>query len=105
MAIKISYEEELRVIGQTLESKGISICEITCLPERYVIHAVANQSGSASKKLLGFLRSSGNSETYSFTLSSAEIKRQGGIGKAVYFRVARQFSPSLECAGYGGCVP
>jgi hypothetical protein len=81
VAIKISYEEELRVIGQTLESKGISICEITCLPERYVIHAVANQSGSASKKLLGFLRSSGNSETYSFTLSSAEIKRQAELAK------------------------
>jgi len=81
VAIKISYEEELRVIGQTLESKGISIFEITCLPERYVIHAVVNQSGSASKKLLGFLRSSGNSETYSFTLSSAEIKRQAELAK------------------------
>ena len=81
MAIKISYEEELRVIGQTLESKGISIFEITCLPERYVIHAVANQSGSASKKLLGFLRSPSKSETYSFTLSSAEIKWQAELAK------------------------
>jgi len=46
-----------------------------------VIHAVANQSGSASKKLLGFLRSPSNSETYSFTLSSAEIKRQAELAK------------------------
>ena len=81
MAVKTYYEEELRVIGQTVESKEISVFEITCLPERYVIHAVPNQSGSVSKKLLGFLRSPSNSETYSFTLSSAEIKRQAQLAK------------------------
>jgi len=77
----MSYEEELRVIGQTLESKGISVFEITCLPERYVIHAVPHPSGSASKKLLAFLRSSSNSETYSFILSSVEIKRHAKSAK------------------------
>ena len=81
MAGKISYEEELRVIGQILESKAISIFEITCLPERYVIHAEPKPSGSASKKLLGFLPLSTNSETYSFTLSSAEIKRHAKLAK------------------------
>jgi len=81
VTVKIFYKQELRVIGQTLESKGISVFEITCLPERYVIHAVPNPSGSASKRLLGFLRSASNSETFSFTLSSAEIKRHAGLAK------------------------
>jgi hypothetical protein len=81
VAVKTSYAEELRVIGQTLESKGISVFEITCLPERYVIHAVPNPSAGASKKLLGFLRSPINAETYSFTLSSIEIKRHAKLAK------------------------
>ncbi|HEY1234107.1 MAG TPA: hypothetical protein VGH22_12090 [Candidatus Binatia bacterium] len=81
MAAKTLYKEELRIIGHTLESKGISVFEITCLPERYVIHAVPNPSGSASKKLLGFLRSASNSDTYSFTLTSVEIIRHAELAK------------------------
>ena len=81
MAVKNCYAAELRFIGQTLESKGISVFEITCLPERYVIHAVPNPSGGASQKLLGFLRSPINAETYSFTLSSIEIKRHAQLAK------------------------
>jgi len=81
VAVKISYEEELRAIGETLESKGISVFEITCLPERYVIHSVPGPSGSASKKLLGFLRSRTNAENSSFTLSSVEIKRHAKLAQ------------------------
>jgi len=76
MAVRRFYEEELRVIGQTLEAKGISIFEITSLPERYLIQGVCNQSGSPGKRLVGFLRSSNGSNSDSFTLSLAEINKR-----------------------------
>ena len=76
MDVKRSYEKELRVIGQTLERKGISVFEITSLPERYLIQGVPNKSGSPGKKLLGFLRSSNGSHSDSFTLSLAEINKR-----------------------------
>jgi hypothetical protein len=76
MAVERSYEKELRVIGLALETKRISVFEITSLPERYLIRGVPSKSGSVEKRLLGFLRSPGNSDTQSFTLSLAKINRE-----------------------------
>jgi len=82
VAVKRSYEEELRVVGQTLEAKGISVFEITSLPGRYLIQGAGKQSGSLGKKLAGFLGSTSSSNSHSFTLNLAEInKRQANMAK------------------------
>ena len=83
MAVRRSYEEELRVVGQTLEAKGISVFEITSLPERYLIQGERKKSGSLGKKLAGFLGSTSSSNSHSFTLNLAEInKRQANMAKS-----------------------
>jgi len=82
VAVRRSYEEELRVIGRTLEAKEISFFEITSLRERYLIQGVGKQSGSTGKKLVDFFRSR-SSNSYSFTLTLSEInKRQGEMAKS-----------------------
>ena len=82
MAVRRSYEQELRVVGQTLEAKGISVFEITSLPERYLIQGERNKSASAGKKFLGLLPLPSASDSFSFTLSLAEInKRQANTAK------------------------
>jgi hypothetical protein len=88
MAVRRFYEEELRVIGQTLEAKGISIFEITSLPERYLIRGVHDRSGSTGKKLLGFLQSPSTSDSHSFTLSLAEINEHRA-------EIAKRATPAL----------
>jgi len=83
VAVRRSYEEELRVVGQTLEAKGISVFEITSLPERYLIQGERKKSGSLGKKLAGFLGSTSSSNSHSFTLNLAEInKRQANMAKS-----------------------
>ena len=82
MADRRSYEEELRVVGLTLEAKGISVFEITSLPGRYLIQGAGKQSGSSDKKFLGLLPLLSASDSCSFTWSLAEInKRQAEIAK------------------------
>jgi hypothetical protein len=83
VADRRSYEEELRVVGLTLEAKGISVFEITSLPERYVIQGERKKSGSLGKKFLGLLPLLSASDSCSFTLSLAEInKRQANMAKS-----------------------
>jgi hypothetical protein len=55
VAVRRSYEEELRAVGQTLEAKGINVFEIASLQERYLIQGMGNRAGSLGKKLAGFL--------------------------------------------------
>ena len=76
VAVRRSYEEELRVIGLTLEAKGISVFEITSLPERYLIQGERKKSGSSGKKFLGLLPLLSASDSCSFTLSLAEINKR-----------------------------
>ena len=76
MADRRSYEEELRVVGLTLEAKGISVFEITSLPERYLIQGERKKSGSSGKKFLGLLPLLSASDSCSFTLSLAEINKR-----------------------------
>ena len=76
VAVNRSYEEELKVLGEILEAEQISSFELTCLPECYLIQGGHCQSGSLNNKLSAWLRLSRGSDSYSLTLSLAEINKR-----------------------------
>jgi hypothetical protein len=50
------YDEELRAIGQTLESSDISVFELKQVEELYVIQAMTDQADSLHSKVRRWLR-------------------------------------------------
>jgi hypothetical protein len=80
MKAKTSYDQELRVIGQALEMRGITVFELKNQLGRYVIRGTPDKPCSAVASIRQWLRGVGNDASGAMKYSAQEIEeieRQG----------------------------
>jgi hypothetical protein len=81
MTQRTSYDQQLRTIGQSLEAQRISVFELTCQGERYVVKGSPEKETSLLATLREWqrrLRSEGLNGQLSFTIQDMEqLDRQG----------------------------
>ena len=83
MADAKHYSEELRVIGQALEAKDISVFELRQSADDYTVEGTPDQAGSASSKVVGWLRrATRGSRPVSMMLRPPEMQRLSEAGRA-----------------------
>ena len=80
MKAKTSYEQDLRAIGQALETRGITVFEIKRQPSYYAVRGTADNSSSIIAGIRRWLRGNETdvSGTIHYTAQEIEaIERQG----------------------------
>lgn len=83
MAAARRYDEDLRAIGQALESRDISVFELKWLASRYVIQGMPEETGSLRSKVGQWLRRiRSGSTTQLLNLGLADIDQLSQAGRA-----------------------
>ncbi len=80
MKANTSYDQDLRAIGQALESRGITVFEIRNQPGRYLVRGTPDKSPSVIASMRRWVRGSASDASGMINYSAQEleeIERQG----------------------------
>ena len=81
MRAKVSYEQELRVIGQALEMRGITVFELKNQLGHYAVRGTPEKPSSVIANMRRFLRGAGKDAAGPLHYTSDEIDRIEQLGK------------------------
>jgi hypothetical protein len=81
MKAKASYDQDLRVIGQALETRGITVFELRNQVGRYVVRGAPNKPSSILGRLRGFLAGGEESSSTTVNYTAQDIEQLELQGK------------------------
>jgi hypothetical protein len=89
MNAKLSYDHDLRAIGQSLEMGGITVFELKTESGRYVVSGTRDQPSSVIDSIRQWLRGKGNDASGTFHYTAQDIEEIDRQGKSQRVRPGR----------------
>ena len=89
MKANTSYDQDLRAIGQALESRGITVFELKNQPGRYVVHGTPDKTSSVITSMRRWVRGGENDASGTIHYSAQEIEELERQGKKKRVKSAR----------------
>jgi len=89
MKAQISYDHDLRAIGQALEAQGITVFELKTKSGRYVVSGAPDQPSSVIDRIRRWLRGGGSDASGTINYTAQDIEEIDRQGKSLRVRAGR----------------